>query len=761
FEAILRIENANDTGLTQATILGTWYAKAGSNIKVNSTYTGSGDNRKGSHEVVCVIDGVEYPVYRDAALSQKASLADVYSTYFVYNNTGTAWTDEVNWDDVYTGGEVPYSKRPVSSSGDTIINFDYMRVRSDVKFVFSNESAYFDIFKLYRDGLLTGSVSYSGTKPTTTGENVSASGISCTNVSCTYTAASGNGNNVYTLLNVKYGQRIYDDYPVGGKWLTVGNTKFYTWDCNGTNFTSRREDLSDAFFKGSGRSATAYQLNAEFKGYDQTALMYAIECLPGETADFTIGGIGYKVQTHLSEVVNSSSNFSAKELLGCTAGVNPKANSSTKYYTKLNSNNESVGGTSVKTLFGTTYWQYYDKYTGIDSLSDIDRAYIFYYNRLDLSISFNFTYDANGNGDNESVTYENIAFGTPIAEYQFGAAGNNKHPLLEREGYEFVGWLDANGIVLEEEDWKSMVASGDSENNSMIFIAKWEKISNNIVEYYDDRSSTEAFETHYFEDGELVPYPTMAAYPDAWVWQEYGEGPFQRFDWDVPMYGEYGVQELRKIGNEDRVVNVIRIYGNWDEAHTKVAYDPNAPQGGVPGTAPIDYNEYTIWRSDVPVASRGETANADPEMVFVGWQLDRNGIVYQPGDHVPVQWPRTMVFTAQWADADEVVRLRYDPNGGSPEHVYPDDNGFEYKANATAVVWDNSGADGAAWFSQSGSAFVGWNTEPDGSGTAYAPGASIVLTAPVTTLYAQWEKTSYTLSLYKVDSADNRALIGA
>ena len=762
FEAILRIENANDIGMTQADILGTWYAKSGSQIRVKSTYSGSGDNRTGTHRVSCVVDGIEYPVYKDAALTQQATLSDVYSTYFIYNNTGTTWTDEVNWDDVYTGGEVPYSTRPVSSAGDTIINFDYMRVRTDVKFVLSNRKGYLDIFKLHSDGLITGSVVYSGTKPTQTGSNVSASGISGTNTRWTYTATtSSSGSNTYTLLDIKYGQRIYDDYPVGGSWLTVRDEQFYTWDCNGTNFTSRREDLSDAFFSGSGRKAVAYQLNAEFTDYLQTALMYAIECLSGETADFTINGIGYKVQTQLCEVVNSSGNFSAKELLGCSSGINPLANQNTKYYTNLNSSSATVGGKSVRTLFGTTYWEFYDRYTGIDSLSDIDRAYIFYYDRLHMNIQFNFGYDSNGNGANETAKYENIAYGERIGEYQFGMPGYGEHALLQRDGYEFAGWLDANGFVLEAEDWESMVATGDSENNTMIFIAKWEKISNNIVEYYEDRSSTEPFESHYFDDGELVQYPTMTVYPEGWVWQEYGEGQFRRFDWDVPMYGEYGVQETRMINGEERIVNVIRIYGTWDESHTKVVYDPNAPQGGIPGTAPTDVNEYTIWQSEVPVASRGETANTDPDMVFVGWLLDRNGIVYQPGDHVPVRWPRTMIFTAQWAKSEDVVYLRYDPNGGTPESIYPNNSGFAYKKNATAAIWDNAKGDGTAWFSRAGYTFVGWNTESDGSGTAYAPDASIVLTEPVTTLYAQWERNTHTLSLYKIDSDGKNPLSNA
>ena len=777
FEAILRIENANDTGMTQADILGTWYAKAGSQIRVKSTYSGSGNSRKGTHTVVCVVDGVEYPVYKDAALTQQATLNDVYSTYFIYNNAGTEWTDEVNWDDVYTGGEVPYSTRPISSAGDTIINFDYMRVRNDIVFTIPNSTSggYIDVYKLQQNGLITGSVIYSGTKPTATGQNVSATGVSAGNISWSYIAAARVGtsyNNYYTLHNMKYGQRIYEVYPVGGSWLTARSAAYHQYKVgSGQLFSSRRQDLTSDFFSGSGRGLAPYSLTVEFEDQEYIALMYAVECLAGETPDFTLNGVGYKVDTELCEVVKHTGFFAIKDLDGCVSGVNALGtySSNNKYYTAntipsgqrnyaVAMSSAKIGNTSVYTLFNETYWPYYAKFNGVQNIKTFAKAYIFYYDRLHMNIQFNFGYDSNGDGSNETVKYENIAYGERIGEYQFGMPGYAEHALLERDGYEFAGWLDTNGFVLEAEDWESIVAHGDSENNTMIFIAKWEKISNNIVEYYDDRSSTVPFESHYFDDGELVQYPTMSVYPQGWVWQEYGEGQFKRFDWDVPMYGEYGVQEIRTINGEERVVNVIRIYGTWDESHTKVVYDPNAPQGGVPGTAPTDGNEYTIWQSEVPVASRGETSNSDPDMVFVGWLLDRNGIVYQPGDHVPVRWPRTMIFTAQWAKAEEVVYLRYDPNGGTPIDIYPNNTGFPYKKNATAAVWDNTKTDGKVWFSRPGYTFIGWNTEPDGSGTAYAPDASIALTAPVTTLYAQWERDIHTLLLHKIDSDGKKPL---
>ena len=50
--------------------------------------------------------------------------------------------------------------------------------------------------------------------------------------------------------------------------------------------------------------------------------------------------------------------------------------------------------------------------------------------------------------------------------------------------------------------------------------------------------------------------------------------------------------------------------------------------------------------------------------------------------------------------------------------------------------------------------FVGWNTEADGSGTAYANGANISATED-TTLYAQWSQTAFSVSI----SADEGATI--
>ena len=49
-------------------------------------------------------------------------------------------------------------------------------------------------------------------------------------------------------------------------------------------------------------------------------------------------------------------------------------------------------------------------------------------------------------------------------------------------------------------------------------------------------------------------------------------------------------------------------------------------------------------------------------------------------------------------------------------------------------------------FSRTGYTFTGWNTSPDGTGTAYRPNATIQFAAQNITLYAQWKVRSYSVN---------------
>jgi len=87
---------------------------------------------------------------------------------------------------------------------------------------------------------------------------------------------------------------------------------------------------------------------------------------------------------------------------------------------------------------------------------------------------------------------------------------------------------------------------------------------------------------------------------------------------------------------------------------------------------------------------------------------------------------------AQYLDSllvENSYGIHYYPNGA--KRVVFDTN--NYPAGATAVIQDNA-------YEYPNMEFLGWNTEADGSGTAYQPGQSVAVNDTMV-LYAQWRMT--------------------
>ena len=119
---------------------------------------------------------------------------------------------------------------------------------------------------------------------------------------------------------------------------------------------------------------------------------------------------------------------------------------------------------------------------------------------------------------------------------------------------------------------------------------------------------------------------------------------------------------------------------------------------------------------------------------FLGWFANPDG----SGDQFSggaITADRTVY--AKWQQAEVTYTLSYNANQGSGSMT-----GGSYAENSSVAAKANG-------FTRSGYTFTGWNTAADGSGTAYAAGASVTMTADVT-LYAQWQQNPkpvfYTLS---------------
>ena len=153
---------------------------------------------------------------------------------------------------------------------------------------------------------------------------------------------------------------------------------------------------------------------------------------------------------------------------------------------------------------------------------------------------------------------------------------------------------------------------------------------------------------------------------------------------------------------------------NW---HT-VTYDGNGSSGSTPtqmvSTASLVF---------VTVAENSfDGKHGSKWLIFNGWN-DSSGKGYKPGDSISIL-SEDITLYAQWIDA---WRLEFDANGGvgsMDARLFP-----QTDAEVTVPPCE---------FTYTGKAFKEWNTNKNGNGTDYQPGATFTLNTN-TKLYVIWE----------------------
>ena len=189
----------------------------------------------------------------------------------------------------------------------------------------------------------------------------------------------------------------------------------------------------------------------------------------------------------------------------------------------------------------------------------------------------------------------------------------------------------------------------------------------------------------------------------------------------VTTYGEWSTNDD---GTITRTVTKECTYCKYKEEikeyQVKLTYDANGGAGTIdPATGAAG--------ESVTVAENGFTRD---NYTFTGWntQADGSGTAYSAGESFTLT--EDTVLYAQWSkNAPAQVNVSYDANGGAGtmESVTGD-------VGSEIVIQQNG-------FARSEYTFTGWNTQADGTGTAYKPGDSFTLTED-TVLYAQWSKNA-------------------
>jgi len=185
------------------------------------------------------------------------------------------------------------------------------------------------------------------------------------------------------------------------------------------------------------------------------------------------------------------------------------------------------------------------------------------------------------------------------------------------------------------------------------------------------------------------------------------------------------------IGNSDVVLSTV-----WIPVYS-VIYDSN---GADTGSVPVDTLQYPSGaRVTVKGNSGGLNRNGYYGLSYWTTEPDGSGDKYMPGS------------TLEMRDSDVTLYAQY--SNSSPGLVIVYDYGVSYNANGAdngsvpgSVQQDTpiiiSGNTGNLF--KEGYVFAGWNTAPDGSGTAYSPGDVYNRSGHIT-LYAQWA-SAYTVN---------------
>ena len=172
--------------------------------------------------------------------------------------------------------------------------------------------------------------------------------------------------------------------------------------------------------------------------------------------------------------------------------------------------------------------------------------------------------------------------------------------------------------------------------------------------------------------------------------------------------------------------NVV-LYAKWTANPTyTITYNANGATGG---SVPSDTNNY---EQGATVTVLGNTGNlARTGYTFAGWSISSSGsgTSYIQGNTFAMGSANVVLY-AKWT-SNPTYTVTYNANGATGGSVPSDTNNYEQ--GATVTVLGNTGN-----LAKTGYTFAGWDTQADGSGTAYTQGQTFTMVTANVVLYAKW-----------------------
>jgi uncharacterized repeat protein (TIGR02543 family) len=176
-----------------------------------------------------------------------------------------------------------------------------------------------------------------------------------------------------------------------------------------------------------------------------------------------------------------------------------------------------------------------------------------------------------------------------------------------------------------------------------------------------------------------------------------------------------------------------------------VTYNGNGNTGGyVPDAS-------SIYEQGTNVTVQENNANLKRAgFLFGGWntEIDGSGLDYYPGQSLLIGNTNVTLY-AKWLPISK-YHVMYSGNGSTGGSVPIDSDSYEQNQDVT--VYENSGV-----LVRSGYTFAGWNTQADGRGIDYTPGAVFSIVNSDVTLFAKWiANPTYKITYDSNGSTDGR-----
>ena len=353
----------------------------------------------------------------------------------------------------------------------------------------------------------------------------------------------------------------------------------------------------------------------------------------------------------------------------------------------------------------------------------------------DPKYSYSVTYNANFGANETKADSENI-YNVYSTAWNINVDTN----AFTRENYTFIGWNtrpDGNGTAYAANDVVALTA----QNNAAVLYAQWEE--NEKFDYsviYDANFSGETKADAENISGTYATVYTITVDGNTFVRENY-----TFLGWsDVPngdiVYA--AGDEIRFEQGGSKILYAIwREYPKYDYT---VIYNGN---GGLLSDGTDAYgdseNVLQTYASAYSITVDGN-AFVRANYTFLGWNTaaDGTGTAYTATDVLALTAEdNTLTLYAIWEENEKYdYTVIYNANFAQMPEKRTD---TESVTGVYDRTWSVT-ADGNA-FVRTGYTFAGWNTAADGTGTAYAPGDILNLTAEenVLVLYAQWQINVY------------------